>query len=92
MKKVIFALVIFASFSFATASDASISAEKVFLIQQDDCGSDASPIYSSCISGCLSIHPRLTGSLAVDVNRLPRKPTAAEYQVIQEMLNEICDS
>ncbi|WP_213522589.1 hypothetical protein [Nonlabens sp.] len=54
------------------------------------CGDNASPISSSCWSGCVSVYPPLTGFLEIDA-RGPRKPNATEYAEAQGILDSYCN-
>lgn len=55
------------------------------------CGENASPIASSCWSGCVSVTPALTGSLSIDAEG-PRKPNRAEFAEAQSLLDAYCAS
>lgn len=94
MKKTVLLLTIFICFSFIKFEEkAIISYESIEIT--NSCPPNSSAISSSCWSGCVSVMPRLTGSLEVDiaiVNAGPRKPTAAEFMVAQEMLDDYCNS
>ena len=98
MKKLILCLVIvFGMSSFTTSVESTAGYEKITSVDEVvfNCGPNASTISSSCWSGCVSIVPRLTGVLEVDVNIAnagPRKPTIAEYQEAQEFLDDFCNS
>lgn len=94
MKKVLLLLTVFACFSFTLIEgnkEATNEIEEIAYL----CPPNSSPISSSCISGCLSVMPRVTGSLEIDVMNLnegPRKPTAAEFNQAQKILDDFCDS
>ena len=94
MKKILVLLAIFACFSFTSIElneKTAIDVEEIV----NSCPPNSSAISSSCFSGCVSVMPRLTGILEVDVNIVnagPRAPTAAEFEVAQELLDNYCNS
>ena len=98
MKKIILSLaIVFGMSSFTSLEETTTGYEKEVSVDEVvfNCGPNASAISSSCINGCVSIVPRLTGVLEVDVNIAnagPRKPTIAEFQVAQEFLDDFCNS
>ena len=84
-------LAVVACFSFTTTTEKSVIVEEVV----NPCGENATAISSSCWSGCVSVQRSLTGVLEVDVaivNEGPRRPTAAEFQLAQEFLDDMCTS
>lgn len=72
MKKVFLTVVLFAGFGLA-ASAQSLN---------DGCGPDATPISSTCWSGCVSVMTMYG----------PRKPTASEYIQAQGQLQDWCNN
>lgn len=94
MKKVLLLLTISICFSFIGIKEKTLNKLEITEIV-NFCPENSSAISSSCWSGCVSVMPRLTGSLSTDigiVNAGPRKPSAAEFMVIQEFLDNYCNS
>lgn len=98
MKKILLLLTVFACFSFITIEEKTNNLNEIATIESTIdaevfyCGSNSSPISSSCWSGCVSVRPKLTKYLSIDVKLEPRKPTAAEFEEAQEILDAYCNS